>query len=231
MLAETTARNYRVFVWLAVLVVIAGAGLTLASPTYSAQSPQRTLVWYAQDADHHDARWVTQTDSHRVPIELAITRLFNRSGQSIPAPLLNLQAPQLEILKAEARGDERVYRLKIRSLRAAPEIELALPAALEVRTVSVLSSGQTHTVLPWRDPSQTGWLKLIGVPPEGLELEVTTGATRDGAFRIIDRSYGLPEAAAAPHARRPDETSSQDGDLTIVYRSVRLPPIARAPSS
>ena len=44
-------------------------GVSLLLPTYTAQSPQRTLRWYALDADTSRAQWLQQADSKRLPPE------------------------------------------------------------------------------------------------------------------------------------------------------------------
>ena len=227
MLADAHSQSYRSLSWLTALTVVFGAGLSLMRPPYSAQMPQRTLVWYVLDADAGRAQWLVQTDSHRLHLELAQTSANSGNAQAVA---LNLPPPQLEILGRERHGSDIDYRLRIRSPRAAPELELAVPRELAATAVQVVGGAQPWSIPPWRAPDHSAWFKFIGVPPAGLELRLKVSVDKDAMVRVIDRSYGLPAVAALPSARATNETSSQDGDLTVVYRSVQLGASATAPS-
>jgi hypothetical protein len=233
MLADASPPALRLYVGLAAMVVVAGAGLSLIRAPYSAQLPQRTVIWYALDADSGRAQWLVKTDSHRLHTELPLgpdaASAPNAAAASVtvpyiaPAAPLSLPAPQLEVLGREASGTVTSYRLRIASARAAPELELAVPGALSATAVTVANGGPAQSTRPWHAPDHTAWFKFIGVPREGLELRLDLAAGADLPIRIIDRSYGLPRTAAAQQPTRSAEaTSSQDGDLTVVYRSVRL---------
>jgi hypothetical protein len=233
MLADASPLAFRVYAAAAALTVVAGAGLSLMRPPYSAQRPQRTVIWYALDADSSRAQWLVKTDSHRLhtelPLAAGVASAPSATTASVtvpyvaPAPPLALPAPQLEVLGREAHGTVTSYRLRIVSARAAPELELAVPGALSAAAVTVANGGRAQSTRPWRAPDHTAWFKFIGVPSQGLELRLDLAADADLPISIIDRSYGLPEAAAARQPTRALEaTSSQDGDLTLVYRSVRL---------
>ncbi len=240
-LVNTRTRSYRAWLLLATVIVIAGGAVTLLQPTYSPQMPQRTLLWYALDADSGKARWILQPDSKRSPPQLAFdagaaaqsTALLtgNITGVSTaPAPRLDYSAPQLQILDAQPRDAGSAYRLHLRSARAAAEIGLAFPRDRAVTSVTLLSEGQRIPAHLWRAPDGTGWLDLIGAPPEGIDLEVVVPEAGEIAAHLLDRSYGLPAAGAALRPDGPSLTTpSQDGDLTIVYRAITLAPLQHAP--
>ena len=72
LLRRAGASDVRSYVWLGLGVTVMGCGVALLCPAYSAQMPQRTLLWYALDADSGRARWVLQPDSKRAPPQLAL---------------------------------------------------------------------------------------------------------------------------------------------------------------
>ena len=242
LLAAARPRSARAYVLLALVTLLAGSGVSLLLPTYTAQSPQRTLRWYALDADTSRAQWLQQADSKRLPPEYYFSAALTAgtSGatsaalptanadpdrHATPAATLALPPPELQWLAAERRGAAMSYRLRVRSARGAPEIELAFPAALGVTTVTLLVDDQQVTARPWRAPDGITWLKLIGADDRGIELQLETAAAGSGALTLLDRSYGLPAAPAQQlPARNAATTASQDGDLSIVRRSVTLTP-------
>ena len=242
LLINTRSRSYRAWLLLATIAVIVGGTVTLLQPAYSTQMPQRTLLWYALDADSGKARWILQPDSKRSAPQLA----FDGAGETrpaslpvgnisaisaVPAPRLDYAAPQLQIIEAQPRDGGIVYRLHLHSARAAPEIELAFPRNRAVTSVALLIDGKNIPAQLWRAPDGTSWLDLIGAPPEGIDLEVVIPDAGDIALKLLDRSYGLPAAGAALRpAGLSVTTASQDGDLTIVYRSITLTPLQHAPN-
>jgi hypothetical protein len=125
-----------------------------------------------------------------------------------------------------------VYHLHVRSLRNAPEIEIAIADDRPAEATLDLSAGHTLPAHFWRAKDGSRWLQLIGVPPEGLDLTVETSNASDLAVTVLDRSYGLPKTPdGVRSARLPLTTQSQDGDLTIVYRIVHLSATQAAPGS
>ncbi len=242
MLINTRTRSYRAWLLLTTITVIVGGAVTLLQPAYSTPMPQRTLLWYALDADSGKARWILQPDSKRSAPQLA----FDGAGETrpaslpvgnisaisaVPAPRLDYAAPQLQIIEAQPRDGGIVYRLHLHSARAAPEIELAFPRNRAVTSVALLIDGKNIPAQLWRAPDGASWLDLIGAPPEGIDLEVVIPDAGDIALKLLDRSYGLPAAGAALRPAGPSvTTASQDGDLTIVYRSITLTPLQHAPN-
>jgi hypothetical protein len=210
-------------------------------PAYSTQMPQRTLLWYLLDADAGKAAWLLQPDSKRLPPQLALHLARQAQPATLPAgkisgpvvsaaPHLDYPAPILQILGVENRASTVLYHLHVRSVRNAPEIELAVEGDRPIEATLDLSADHKLPAHFWRTAEGSRWLQLIGVPPEGLDLTLQTSNSTDLAVTFLDRSYGVPAPAAALRAARPAlTTQSQDGDLTIVYRSVRLSATENAP--
>jgi Peptidase family M28 len=243
LLLESPARSFRAYAGGAALIVIVGSGVTLVMPAYSTQMPQRTLLWYLLDADAGQAAWLLQPDSKSLPPQVALHTTRKAQQKTLPtgiiagpvvstAPHLDYPAPLLQILGVENRASTVFYHLHVRSVRNAPEIELAVADDRVVE--ATLDLGAEHK-LPahfWHTADGSRWLQLIGVPPEGLDLTLETSNATDLAVTVLDRSYGVPETAVALRSAQPAlTTQSQDGDLTIVYRSVRLSAAETAPGS
>ena len=242
MLRRAGAGDVRSYVWLGLGVTIAGCGVALLCPAYSVRMPQRTLLWYALDADSGRARWVLQPDSKRTPPQLALRDEPATLEPALPtsvvagvhraaAPRLDYAAPELQQLDAMSTDSGTVYRLRLRSVRGAPELELALPDG-RATSATLLAGGERRLPVKfWRAADHTLWLQLIGAPAEGVVLEIETTGTQEVAATLLDRSYGLPAAGA--DLRRPGAsltTASQDGDLTIVQRAYSLSRAQLAPN-
>ncbi|MDE2252326.1 MAG: M20/M25/M40 family metallo-hydrolase [Gammaproteobacteria bacterium] len=240
LLAQAGARSVRAYGLAALLVLLAGVTATLLAPPYSTRMPQRTLLWYALDADRGRAHWVLQPDSKRDPprIDFAATSAAPLPATPVgviaslryaAAPRLAYAAPELQPLPAAPGDPAGLRRVHLRSMRAAPELQLAFPRGFPLKSVQVLDGARAIAAHPWRGPDGTSWLELVGLGPDGVDLAIDTGApaaaapTATRSLRLADRSYGLPPAGAALRAPPPTLTTpSQDGDLTIVYRSVEL---------
>jgi hypothetical protein len=243
LLAETPARSFRLYGGLAILIVILGCGITLFMPEYSSEMPQRTLLWYQLDADAGRATWLLQPDSKRLPPQLALHATPKVQQSALPtgniaapvvsvAPRLDIPAPLLQVLGMEIRDQQVFYHLHLRSVRNAPEIELAIADDRPVEATLDLDADHKLPAHFWRTSDGSRWLQLIGVPSAGLDLTLEAPKANDLALTILDRSYGVPASAGAPRGAKPAlTTQSQDGDLTIVFRSVRLSAAQTAPGS
>jgi hypothetical protein len=242
MLRRVGAGNVRNYMWLGLGVTVVGCGVALLCPTYSAWMPQRTLLWYVLDADAGRAHWVLQPDSIRHRAQLALRSDPATLESALPAgivtgvhraaaPKLDYAAPELQLLDAMATERGTVYRVRLRSARGAPELELALPDGRAASATLLADGGRRLPVKFQRAADHTFWLKLIGAPAEGVVLEIEVPGAQEVAATLLDRSYGLPEAGTAlRRAGGPLTTASQDGDLTIVQRAYTLSRAQLAPN-
>jgi hypothetical protein len=242
MLRRVGAGNVRNYMWLGLGVTVVGCGVALLCPTYSAWMPQRTLLWYVLDADAGRAHWVLQPDSKSTPPQLALHDDAATLESALPAgivtgvhraaaPKLDYAAPELQLLDAMATDRGTVYRVRLRSARGAPELELALPDGRATSATLLADGGRRLPVKFQRAADHTFWLKLIGAPAEGVVLEIEAPGAQEVAATLLDRSYGLPEAGTAlRRAGGPLTTASQDGDLTIVQRAYSLSRAQLAPN-
>ena len=234
LLVDVRSRTHRASLLLATVSILLGTALTILQPPYSKEMPQRTLLWYALDADSGSARWILQPDSKRSAPQLdfddtaanreATVPMGNISGvHTASAPRLGYAAPELALIDAASHGSATTYRVRLRSARAAAEIELALPPTMNVQSAALIDGEQRLPAHFLRAPDGTKWLDLIGVGEAGVELELTVPGSDAHTVHLLDRSYGLPPEGAALRAVGPAvTTASQDGDLSIVYRSLTL---------
>jgi len=234
LLVDVRSRTHRAALLLAAVTIVLGGALTLLQSPYSIDKPQRTLLWYALDADGADARWILQPDSKRSAPQLGFDGPAVHREAALPtgivsgvhiatAPRLDYAAPEFTIIDAQPTGPGATYRLRLRSARAAPEIELALPSTPKVESATLLDGEQRIPAHFWRAPDGTQWLDLVGVADAPVDFELTVADGDAHALHVLDRSYGLPpEGATLRAAGRAITTASQDGDLTIVHRSARL---------
>lgn len=234
LLVDVRSRTHRACLLLATLTVIVGTVLTLMQPAYSKEMPQRTLLWYALDADSGNARWILQPDSKRSAPQLGFDGAGEHHDATLPmgnieglhvsvAPRLEYAAPELAIVDAVSSAGATTFHLRLRSARGAPEIELAIPRDLAVQSATLLDGEQRLPAHFWRAPDGTGWLDLIGASDAGVELELVVADNGAHTLHLLDRSYGLPPEGATLRTAAPAvTTASQDGDLSIVYRTVSL---------
>jgi hypothetical protein len=235
LLRQSRSRDVRAWAWGFVVIVVAGFGYTLTRPAYSVQMPQRTLLWYVLDADSGGARWMLQPDSKRSPPQLALGTDAPAPAAKLPpgivdklhvaaAPRLEYAPPEMEVLSTTAVDGGRVHRLRLRSARGAPEIELAVPDNRASAAAVIDADGHSVPVEPWRAGNRTSWLQFIGAPAEGVVVELKTLGDSPSNVTLLDRSYGVPAEGSALRGPPPAlTTASQDGDLTIVQRSYPLP--------
>ena len=126
-----------------------------------------------------------------------VTEIFGAKSRpywTAPAPALGIPAPVVELLQDEVNGDVRTVRLRMKSMRAAPELKLF---AEGVEVLSATMQGRSVLAAPKED-----WLfSAYNLPAEGTELSMRVKAGRPFFVRVIDTTYGLPAVGLA--ARSP----------------------------
>jgi hypothetical protein len=248
LLAAAGAQGRRVVIGAAALTAAAGALLTLALPSYSAEWPERVNLEYWLDADTGEAHYLAECDAVRPPAFLGTLARFDPvsrprfpgsglKGFFAPAPVLTLAAPELSSLpQPSAQGavasvqraadvaTSTHFDVRLTSARGAPRTVVVFPPNAHVTQVAI--SLATGTVLAGLQRLRSGatWLEIVELPADGLELSFDAAGTSPLAIQVFDESFGIP--GHLPDARPPEVTSSQDGDLTVVHRTVTLHPAA-----
>ena len=122
-------------------------------------------------------------------------------------------------------GDAVRLSARILSPRDAPELQIAIPPTVKIRS---LAFDGIRVPLPVSKLARWyggWWVYRLPARPEGIV--VVMEVTSPGPFEIVvsDQSSGLPPAAAAVAAARPPwAVTQQEGDLTLFTRTVRVEP-------
>lgn len=222
----------------ALSVVLAGLGATALLPRYSAEVPQRVNLEYRRDADQSRADWVLKPDG-RLPPRLAAAAPFvareERSGSGRPvyvaeapdwAPDPTLLAPELQVLAASLAPEGIRYRLRLRSPRGAPEIQLRFPAAGTLRSLQSAGADGSSAPqpLPLRGEADGGRsVTFKGLSAAGVEFDFVIPGDAPRVVQVVDR-HGFPaQGRFLQDARGTIGVPSRDGDASTVSRRVVLP--------
>jgi hypothetical protein len=219
------------------IAAVLGIAITFALPTYSASWPQRLDFRYRLDATRHQATWLAEPDSLKLPDYLASAASFDRHLRpeypgsrsrafEAPAALSDLAPPLLTVRSAEAQSSGATrYNLHLQSMRGAPEIEVSFPAAAQIHEVILnVAAGERRVPLNASQKDMTH-LHVVGLQPQGMDFAVEVRGSSLEA-QLFDQSYTLVGGEFLTHLRPPEATSSQDGDTTIVENAVTLDPAA-----
>ncbi|HSN89297.1 MAG TPA: hypothetical protein VL025_21200, partial [Thermoanaerobaculia bacterium] len=148
---------------------------------------------------------------------------FSRAFKA-KAPALPIPGPELAVLSDSSTGGKRTLRLRLTSPRGARVGTVMVPQ--EAKLESLRIGGQAVEVEP-RSPGAPaqGWrpLTVVGLPSQGVELDVVLGESRPFDWFAADRSDGLPPSGRALLDARPDNAVPlNEGDTTLVSRKVRI---------
>jgi hypothetical protein len=129
------------------------------------------------------------------------------------------------LLETSRDGDAVRLRARIRSPRGAPELQIAIPPTVNVRSFAFDGIQVPLPVSKLARWYGGWWVYQLPAGPAGIV--VVMEVTSPGPFEIVvaDQSSGLPPAAAAvATARPPWAVTLQEGDLTLFTRTVRVEP-------
>jgi hypothetical protein len=216
--------------WYPLLAVLlaASAGMISAGVLkshHSAQYPQADSVIYSLDEDDHTASWISYDQSP----DGWTAQFIGKKNQLQPmpkylagspiqvlaatAPALDLAPPVIELKEHTNKNGLQWLHLRVRSQRNAKRLYLAFEN--EVQPVSIKVAGRS--IQPDPDSRRLS-VNLLGMPAEGvdMELELKTGAHI--SFWLMDQSSGLPEI----HTRPKEFVARQGSDTTIVCRKYTI---------
>jgi hypothetical protein len=214
-------------------------GGQLIATRFDADTPQPDYIQYSLDADTGQAAWLSAASRPD-----GWTRQFFASGYAMgrvafspgyyfeqqhevitaPAPQVELPAPTLTVLDSRQQGDQRMVRLRIASPRNAPyaHLDLALPGELTEATVNGrpvnIADIPTHR-------RQRFTLLYFGLPPGGVEVDLTLRGTGAMTGTLADYSNGLPSLPGTTVTPRPADFIPAPFDFrdpTTVHRRVEV---------
>jgi hypothetical protein len=207
----------------------------LLLPVADADAPERVVVYFHQDLDAGKAWILANADLGRLPPEVRRAAAWSPSAEqrlgwgalrpafAVETGPLPLPGPQVEVLAASRSGDEVRWRGRIRSPRGAPEIQLAVPPSVTVKSLA-MDGIPVPSPAPKLSRWYGGWwLFSFPSPPGGVEVALVASGAAPVEVVVADRSPDLPPAAAAVAAARPPwVVTQQEGDGTLFTRRVRL---------
>jgi Peptidase family M28 len=197
----------------AVLAAISVAMLLVGSFTAGSDRHRalQNTVFYGFDADASKAVWASTDrgpDSwtqqfFKTANSGTLSEYFPFSSYRFlqsPAPVAQLNAPQVEVVTDETNNNQRTLRLRVKSPRQAQIVTLAVDAEAQVTASSV--NGKE---IKARSGNNTPWaLRYYGLPQDGIE--VTLVSSKPGTpidVRVVDQSYGLPNDGQVSVQPRP----------------------------
>jgi hypothetical protein len=209
----------------AIVLLVVG----IARLGYDESFPRPDFISYVYNADTGRAAWEAgDTDSWTKPLlrnakqaDIELSPFSTIAGWRAPAPTVELAPPKVTRLSSTSDGDTTTLRLRAASQRNADSVAVLLRAPGQIVAASV--DGQT---IPNTAAMREGELKLpyVGLPREGITLELKLrgrGTLRAG---LRDYTQGLPAAANAP--QRPADTMpaaiSFRADPTVVTSSTNI---------
>ncbi len=222
---------------LALAVSLVAGVLSLTSPAFTRDRPQRLSIVHHQDADG-SARWLVEGFFGPLPegVRQALggdpgwVRPFAWSSRmqaawSSPAPARSSPGPVCEVVGSVATPGGRRVRARLESRRGATVAGLLLPPGSGL--VSARMGGVSAPDRPTRSYDWgNGWkaLSAMTLPPEGVEIELELSGRDPVEIWVFDRSGTdlPPEMDRLLEARPPEAVPSHLGDLSVRTLRVRL---------
>ena len=190
----------------------------LATVEHTESDPVPSNLFWAMDIDKNEAFWASSdaklndwnesifsegAKKVSIPDFFPMTRrtFYQQKSESV-----NLSAPEVETLSDTTNGDTRIIKLRIKSTREAPIINLILESEGEVvecfvegEKVSDESFPEFLRVTPWET-------RIQGVPSEGVNISLKLKLKESPLkIRVVEQSYGLPESNKLKIYDRPEK--------------------------
>jgi hypothetical protein len=213
---------------------LVAAGILLAG--FDGDSPKQNSVFYALNADDGKAVWASlerQPDewtSQFIPAgarDETLPAFFHKASRGRylqgEAPAVALAAPEVTLLEDRTADGVRSLRVLVKSARQAQVMSVYLDSAAEVLSATVngrkVVSGETASTNRLRNR----WaMRYYAVPAEGVELLAEVKASQPITLRVVDQSYGIPEAPGMAYRPRPGDmipAPSSFNNSTLVSKS------------
>ncbi len=213
---------------------------------FSGNKPQQSHIMYGVDVEKNQAFWFTQEhqprwveqfirkDSEELPLPS-----FSPSIKPVrfsPAPLLNLLAPEIEVVSDQTENAVRNLVFKIHSKRNARCIQMWEETGIPISKTAVdgnvfkafarFSPKIDRMIWEWMTSTQSKseWkFNFCAVPSQGFTLAISLPAETRPVFRIVDETLGLPQFEHYKFLPRPPEViPDMWSDRTLVSRTLKL---------
>ena len=196
------ARPYR---WALPVTAILVTAVALIAGSFTAKpdaaNPQADSVFYVLNADTGQALWISEDSQSDVWTSQflgtdfkrgELTELFPKDSKVLlfaPAPVLNLNAPQVKLLDDRTTGDTRILQMHITTPGQAPWVEVEIESSGPISHIK-LGGKQISPQNDLSHPSPNGYFRTIQywVPPaQGFDLRIEAASI--GKIRAIVRNY------------------------------------------
>lgn len=219
------------------VLAVALGFLCLFLPVYDEFAPQPLQMTFHQDARGEGARWLASGLWGPLPWPMReaggfgthSTRPFPWTRRwfpsyEAPAPRLDLEAPEFEVLATSREAGERRIQGILRSHRDVARCGLGLGPGAEVVTARV--DGRKVFLDREERPHETGGWRFFSrwrPPRREVEFEIVLKGEDPVPAFFYDRTLGLPSSGRAIMEARPNTvTPFQDGEGTLLSREGEL---------
>jgi hypothetical protein len=177
-------------------------GVAVTTSGYTAAQPRPDTAAYLLNAATGQAFWATtdrDLDEYtrqllQDPVSRALDDLIGAGGSSTllssPAPIAELQPPRLVVQAQQVEGDLRTLSVHIQSPRGGWRA-LVFPGE---GTDLVAASFQGASPAALKD----GTITVVGVPPEGIDFQLTVRAREQATLVVVDQTMDLPALPGVP---------------------------------
>lgn len=220
--------------WLPPALGVVCLALGSYTAAFDAEHPRPVNLFYAVDGASGKALWLSANDTldpwteRFFPASAArrqVTEIFGADSPlywTASAPAFAGQAPDIEMRENTVAAGIRKVMVRVKSLRQAPEIRVAVEGA------TVLDAKVQGRIFS-PTPRQAWRIKSFAVGKRGLVIELRVPAGISFQIRAADISYSLPQTNTQP---RPAGTIPQpfglsDTSLAVTTKAISLQVITR----
>jgi hypothetical protein len=225
--------------WLPSGALLACLGFLVAGSLtagFDAEHPQKNGMAYILNADSGQATWFspgpqldawtaqfygTQPERGTVGELFPIVRSNPFPILQGEAPLMALDAPEVDVLNDQTADGVRMLQLRLRSPRQAPIIYLDVEPRAAFRAVVI---DEQRVNIPESEGNLWS-MTYCAVPPEGIEITLEVESSQSLTIQASDNSWGLPDIPGMTFQPRPDDMMSMPNfDYgTVVVRTLEIP--------
>jgi hypothetical protein len=234
----TRIRPWRL-TWIASATAVVLLVIGSLTAGFNTEKPRPNAVAYLQNSDTGEATWFSggyQQDSWTTqffssePERSIVGDMFpikRRSGFPVmrgDAPSAGLEAPEVNILKDETKGDLRTLDLEVISPRGAPVVMLDIEPADSVKALTLAGKRMEYSNIN----SDLWSLTYYAVPDDGIRLTLELTPSQPINIQVIDQTWNLtPEvlsyAETKIQPRPPEMMPMPNFDYgTVAVRTVHL---------
>ncbi|MFG1942238.1 M28 family peptidase [Nonomuraea sp. NPDC048826] len=202
---------------------------------FGAEQPRLAHLAYVLDADARQGTWVSMTEpphpwaaerAPHVPASWDLPLPYRQRPARVgPAPAVTLPAPELTVLEERRDGDETVLRVRVRSQRAAYQLNLHVAAPVE--SGEFRAAGHAAVPLPPTEKEAGPWpfeVQFFAPPPEGVEFTLRVAGAARPRLAVADVTLGFDGVPGSrPRPPGVDKTPSGGGlptDSVTVVRTL-----------